>query len=131
MQEFASPHPLALEDTQGQSLPACARASFQFPGRRRSSLETYASSNCLRMGCNITAIAYLIHVYSEVHVIVPPADNCPFVLMEATVCCRFCDRRQTEDERTKIIVLSTYTSVIERSTIAMNGCDCDILMHVT
>ena len=41
----------------------------------------------------------------------------------------FCDGRQAEDERTKDVVQSTYTSAIERSTIVMNGRDCDVSTH--
>ena len=49
--------------------------------------------------------------------------------MEAIVRCRFYDGRQAEDERTKVIVQSAYSSAIERSTIVMNGRDCDVSMQ--
>ena len=49
--------------------------------------------------------------------------------MEATVRCRFYGGRRAEDERTKVIVQSAYSSVIEQSTIAMNGRDCDVSTH--
>ena len=39
---------------------------------------------------------------------------------------RFCDGRQAEDERSKVVVQSTYTSAIERSAIVMNGYDCHV-----
>ena len=64
-----------------------------------------------------------------IHLIFPPAENGPFLLVEATFCCRFYDGRQAEDERTKIIVQSAHTSAIEQSAIVMNGRDFDVSMH--
>ena len=59
------------------------------------------------------------------------AENGPYLLVEATVCCSFCYGRQAEVEQTNVIVQSAYNSSIKRSAIAMNGRDCDILMHDT
>ena len=61
---------------------------------RRNGLATSASSNCIRMQRHGNCIP---PSSSEVHVIrliFPPAENSPFLLVEATVCCRFCDGRQ-------------------------------------
>ena len=61
--------------------------------------------------------------------IFPSAENGPFLLVEATVCSSFCYGRETKVEHTKIIVQSACNSTIEGSTIAKNGCDCDISTH--
>ena len=56
------------------------------------------------------------------------AENGPFLLVEATVCAG----SATEDKlktKTKVVVQSAYTSAVERSTIVMNGRDCDVSTH--
>ena len=76
---------------------------------RRNGLATSASSNCIRMQRHGNVIP---HSSSEVHVIFPPDENGPFLFMEATVCCRFCDGRQAEDEQTKNIVQRVPTPAV-------------------
>ena len=61
--------------------------------------------------------------------IFPPAENSLFLLVEATVCAGSVTKRQAEDEQTKVIVQSTYTSAIKRSTIVMNGRDSNVSTH--
>ena len=48
-------------------------------------------------------MAIASHSSNEVHktlLIFPAAENGPFLLVEATVCCRFCYGRQAEVEQT-------------------------------
>ena len=56
-------------------------------------------------------------------------ENGAFLLVEATVCCRFYYRSEIEVVRTKIVMQSAYTSAIERSLLNWNGRDCDSSMH--
>jgi len=56
-------------------------------------------------------------------------ENGAFLLMEATVCCRFYYWSEIKVVRTNFIVQSTYTSAIEQLLLKWNGCDCDGSMH--
>ena len=57
-----------------------------------------------------------------------PAENSPFLLVEATVCAGSAtEGKQKTNEQD--VVQSTYTSAIERSTIVVNGHDCDVSTH--
>ena len=60
--------------------------------------------------------------------ILPPAESGPFLLMEATVCAGSATEGKQKTNK-QVIVQSTYNSVIERSTIVRNGCDCDVSTH--
>ena len=100
-----------------------------FPGRSRNGLATSASSNCIRMwrhsNRNISfqqSSARDIYNFSS-------CENGAFLLVEATVCCRFYYWSEMEVIRTKIVIQRAYTSAIERSLLNWNGCDCDGSMH--
>ena len=70
-------------------------------------------------GCDITVIA-IIHSNCLVHVILnnfSSCDNGAFLLVEATICCRFYYWSEIEVTRTKIVVQSAYTSAICTITI--------------
>ena len=70
------------------------------------------------------------HSSSEVHVILlifSPAENGPFLLVEATVCAGSATEGKQKSNEQKVVVQSTFTSAIERSTI--NGHDCDVSTH--
>ena len=82
-------------------------------------------------GRNVTAIAYLIQSVKSTWYFwyfhrLRTVLSCSWKQLFAQVLRR---KLQAEDERTKDVVQSTYTSAIERSTIVMNGRDCDVSTH--
>ena len=103
-----------------------------FPGRRRNSLATSASSNCIRMlrhgNCNISLIALQQTSARDTYKF-SSYENGAFLLVEATVCCPFYYRSEIEVVWTKIVMQSAYTSAIQWSLLKWNGCDCDGSMH--
>jgi len=57
--------------------------------------------------------------------------NRAFLLMEATVCCRFYYWSEAEVDQTRIIEPSAYTSMIKRLLLKSNGRDLHVSMHHT
>ena len=81
-------------------------------------------------GCNVTAIAYLIQSVKSTWYFwyfhrMRTVLSCLWKQLFAQVLRRKVSRRRTN----KVVVQSTYTNTIERSTIVMNGRDCDVSMH--
>jgi len=100
-----------------------------FPGHRRNSLATSTSSNCIRMWCHCNCnISFQQSSVRDTYNF-SSCENGAFLLVEATVCCRFYYWSEIEVVQTKIIVQSAYTSTIERSLLKWNGHDCDGSMH--
>ena len=59
-----------------------------------------------------------------------PAENGPFLLVEATVCAGSAtEGRQKTNEQKSSCRARSYTSTIERPTIVINGRDCGISTH--
>lgn len=67
--------------------------------------------------------------------IFPVSENRAFLLVLASVCCRFCNQVKQKVFEGRAIMLDTNTSAVEQSTkyviatIESNGRDCDISAH--